>query len=74
MKTVLLVVAGSGVKKEVKITPGASPQDVLEQAGLQEYSLSKDGDPANIFPDNLDLYDLVENGQKIWATTKADVG
>lgn len=74
MKELLIVIAGSGDRKPIKIAPGTTAQDVLVQSGLQGYVLSRDGDSANLFPANKDLYPLVEDGQKLWATTPADVG
>jgi sulfur carrier protein ThiS len=74
MKELLIVVAGSGERKPISIGPGTTVQDVLEQTGLQGYVLSRDGDLANVLPANKDLFPLVEDGQKVWASTVADVG
>jgi len=74
MKELLIVIAASGDRKPIKIAPGTTAHDVLEQIGLQGYVLSRDGDPANMLPANKDLYPMVEDGQKLWATTSADVG
>jgi hypothetical protein len=74
MKELLIVVAGSGERKPISIAPGTTVQDVLEQTGLHGYVLSRDGDPANMLPANKDLFPLVEDGQKVWASTVADVG
>jgi len=74
MKEVLLVVAGTGRREKVTIKPETTPRDLLEQLGLQNYALSTDGDPANLIQDDADLYNLVESGGKLWATTRAEVG
>ena len=74
MKDILVVVAGTGDRKPVSIKPGTTARDLLDQLGLQQYQLSADGDPGNIIPLDADIYNTVRNGQKVWATTGAEVG
>ncbi len=74
MKEVLLVFAGGERKEKITLKPGTTPRDVLEQLNLHDYVISTDGDPANIIKDDANLYDMVETGSKLWASTKADVG
>ena len=73
MKRVAVVVAGSGQIRDIQMQPGTSVSDVLQQLGLQGYLLSKG--PNEPFLANADsLYDKVNDGEKIFASTKAEVG
>ena len=73
-KDLTIVVAASGQKKDITIEPRTTAADILQQTGLQGYVLSKDGDSSTFFAPNQNVYDKVEDGQKIWASTKPDVG
>ena len=68
MKKVLVSVAGTGGKqeyKDVQLMPGTKPRDVLSTLGLTGMELTRpDG---GTFAMNDNLYDAVENGQKIFA-------
>jgi sulfur carrier protein ThiS len=73
MKRVAVVVAGTGQIKDVQIEPGTTVADVLEQLGLREYLLSRG--PNEPFLANADtVYDKVADGEKVFASTKAEVG
>ena len=73
-KDLTIVVAASGEKKDITIEPGTTAADILQQTDLQGYTLSKDGDSSTFFTPNQNIYEEVEDGQKIWASTKPDVG
>ena len=73
MKRLSIVVAGSGQFRDVEIQPGTTAGDVLNEINLQDYLLSK-GANSPFFAAAESIYDKVENGEKIFASTKADVG
>ena len=73
MKRLSVVVAGSGQIRDIQIEPGTTVRDVMEQLALRDYLLSKG--PNEPFLANADtLYDKVNDGEKIFASTKAEVG
>lgn len=73
MKRVSVVVAGTGQIRDIQIEPGTTVGDVLQQLALPEYLLSKG--PNEPFLANADsLYDKINDGEKIFASTKAEVG
>ena len=73
MKKISVVVAGTGQIRDIEIQPGTTAGDVLNQLNLRDYLLSKG--PNDPFFANADtIYDKVEGGEKIFASTKAEVG
>ena len=73
MKQILISVAGtegSREFKDVQILPGTKPRDVLTQLKLTGFQLMKPEGGAFGFND--DLYQAVNEGQKVFAT-KSDV-
>lgn len=73
MKRLSVVVAGTGQIRDISIDPGTSVRDVLTQLNLADYLLSKG--PNEPFLANADsLYDKVGDGEKLFASTKAEVG
>jgi hypothetical protein len=73
MKRLSVVVAGSGQIRDIQIQPGTSVGDVLQQLNLGDYLLSKG--PNEPFLAKADtLYDKVNDGEKVFASTKAEVG
>ena len=73
MKELLVVVAGTGKTHDIRIQPGTTAGDVLNQLGIRDYLLSK-GPNDPFFASAETIYDKVNNGEKIFASTKADVG
>jgi hypothetical protein len=73
MKKLSVVVAGSGQIRDVEIRSGTTSGDVLNQLGLKDYLLSK-GPNDPFFAAAESIYDKVNDGEKIFASTKADVG
>ena len=73
MKTVVVVVAGSGQAHDLTIQPGTSAGDILNQAGLKGYVLSKDRGQ-HPFGQNENVYPEVDDGEKLYAAAKTDVG
>jgi hypothetical protein len=73
MKKLSVVVAGTGQIRDIEIQPGTTAGDVLNQLGIKDYLLSKGpNDPFFAAADS--IYDKVNDGEKIFASTKADVG
>src|ERR1022692_1893249 len=73
MKHLSVVVAGSGQIRDVQIQPGTTAGDILHQLNLPDYLLSK-GPNEPFFAAAESVYDKVKDGEKIFASTKADVG
>src|ERR1700682_248768 len=73
MKNLSVVVAGTGQIRDTEIQPGTTAGDVLHQLNLQDYLLSK-GPNDPFFAAAESVYDKVNDGEKIFASTKAEVG
>ena len=73
MKKLSVVVAGTGNIHDVQIQSGTTAGDVLHQLNLQDYLLSK-GPNDPFFAATESIYDKVKDGEKIFASTKAEVG
>ena len=73
MKHLSVVVAGSGQIRDVEIQPGTTAGDILNQLTLRDYLLSK-GPNEPFFASADSVYDKVNDGEKIFASTKAEVG
>lgn len=73
MKKLSIVLAGTGQIRDVEIQPGTTAGDVLHQLSLPDYLLSK-GPNDPFFAHRESIYDKVEDGSKIFASTKAEVG
>ena len=73
MKRLSVVVAGTGQIRDVQIEPGTTAGDILNQLDLRDYLLSK-GPNDPFFANAETIYDKVKDGEKIFASTKAEVG
>ena len=73
MKRLSVVVAGTGQIRDIEIQSGTTAGDVLNQLGLKDYLLSK-GPNDPFFAVAESVYDKVKDGEKIFASTKAEVG
>ena len=73
MKHLSVVVAGTGQIRDVEIQPGTTAGDILNQLTLRDYLLSK-GPNEPFFASADSVYDKVNDGEKIFASTKAEVG
>lgn len=73
MKHLSVVVAGTGQIRDVEIQPGTTAGDILNQLSLRDYLLSK-GPNDPFFANAESVYDKVGDGEKIFASTKAEVG
>ena len=73
MKKLSVVVAGTGQIRDVEIQPGTTARDVLTQLSLPDYLLSK-GPNEPFFAAAESIFDKVNDGEKVFASTKAEVG
>ena len=73
MKRLSIVVAGSGQIRDVEIQPGTTAGDILNQLNLRDYLLSK-GPNDPFFAAGESVYDKLNDGEKAFASTKAEVG
>jgi len=73
MKRLSVVVAGTGQIRDVEIQPGTTAGDILNQLRLKDYLLSK-GPNDPFFANAESVFDKVNDGEKIFASTKAEVG
>ena len=73
MKKLTVVVAGTGQIRDIEIQPGTTARDILNQLGIPDYLLSK-GPNDPFFAAGESVYDKVTDGEKIFASTKAEVG
>ena len=78
MKTIAAVIAGrdgAGDVREIELTPGSTPGDLLRALDLppQQYVVSRENSSQALATDE-DLYSLVEDGAKIRVVPIAQVG
>ena len=73
MKRLSVVIAGTGQIRDLEIPPGATAGDVLREINLPDYLLSRSPDEP-FFAKTDSIYDKVNDGEKVFASTKADVG
>ncbi len=73
MKNIVVIVAGSGQHHDLTIEAGTTARDILQQVGLQGYVLSKDAGQ-HAFGETENVYAAVDDGEKLHAATKTDVG
>ena len=65
-KQVSIVVAASGEIKDIALSPGATVMEVLNEAGLQGYKLSRKG--GELLAPDTDLYSEAMDTEKMYAT------
>ena len=73
MKRLSVAIPGSGQIHDVEIEPGTTAGDVLTKLNLSDYLLSK-GPNHDFFAKSESVYDKVNDGEKIFASTPAEVG
>ncbi|MEE9615047.1 MAG: hypothetical protein V3W31_08915 [Thermodesulfobacteriota bacterium] len=65
-KQISIVVAASGEIKDIALTEGATVRDVLNEANLQGYQLSRKG--GEVLDPNTDIYSEAMDSEKLYAT------
>jgi len=73
MKRLSVVIAGTGNIKDVEIQPATTVGDLLADLDLNDYLLSR-GPGQPFFAQSDNLYEQVKSGEKLFATTKVEVG
>jgi len=73
MKNVVVITAGTGNHTDLTIEPGTTAKDILNQLNLSGYILSKDSGQ-HTFGENENVYANVDDGEKLHAVSKTDVG
>lgn len=73
MKHIVIIVAGTGKARNLNIEAGTTAHDILNNIGLQDYVLSRDSGQ-DVFGEHENVYTAVEDGEKLYASTRTDVG
>lgn len=68
----VVVAGGAGDIKDITIRPGTTAQDILREIDLEGYVLSKGNEAP--FGENENVYPLVQDGDKLYASTPAEAG
>ena len=72
-KRIAIVIAGAQQEiKDLTIKPGTTARDILRSLQLERYVISK-GD-GKIFGPHDNVYEVVGDGEKLYASTEAEVG
>ncbi|MBM4400569.1 MAG: hypothetical protein FJ045_01310 [Crenarchaeota archaeon] len=73
-KNVAIVVAGAQGQeiKDLAIKPGTTARDILKTLGLERYVISTG--EGKLFGPRDNVYEAVENGEKLYASAEAEVG
>lgn len=75
MKQIAVKVAGSEEEpRDISIKPGTTSSDILNQLNLEGYLLSTGANSRHFFGDDEVVYPQVVDGDKLYATTPAEVG
>jgi hypothetical protein len=75
MKTVYVKIAGSEREgMEIRIKPGTTAGDVLRDLNLTGYLLSLGPNSRQFWGEDEPIYPQVQDGDKLYATTPAEVG
>jgi hypothetical protein len=74
-KRIAVKIAGSEREPlDLTIKPGTTAADILTQLNLQGYLLTTGPNSSHFYGDDELVYPNVTDGDKLWATTPADVG
>lgn len=73
VKHIVVIVAGTGKARDLDIEAGTTARDILTDLGLQDYVLSRDSGQ-DVFGENENVYTAIQDGEKLYASTRTDVG
>ena len=73
MKNIVVIIAGTGQAHDLTVQPGTTAGDILGQLSLNGYNLAKD-QGRHIFGETENIYPEVQDGEKLHAISKTDVG
>lgn len=74
-KNIAVKLPGEGVN-DLEIRPGTAAGDILAELNLEDYQLRRPGseDPNDVFGLNENVYQQVDDGDKLEASMEAQVG
>ena len=73
-KNIAIVIAGAGSQeiKDLAIKPGTTAADILRTLNLERYAISRsDG---GLFAPRDNVFEAVQDGEKLFASVQAEVG
>jgi len=73
-KQITVIPATGGAYSDLTIQPGTTPRDVKTQLGLETNYVLTRGRGTEPIPDDENLYEKVEDGTKLYATTDVQWG
>ena len=73
MKRVAVIVVASGKIHDLTINPGTTAREILREINLENYNLFRQNEP-NPFGLEENVYVAVQDGEKLNATARVDVG
>jgi hypothetical protein len=73
VKNITIVNATSGAYSDITIAPGTTPRDIKKQLGLPDSYVLTRGSGTEPIPDGENLYETVNDGAKLFATTEVVV-
>jgi hypothetical protein len=74
MKNITIVPATGGTHSDISIEPGTTPRDIKKQIGLAENFVLTRGKGSEAIPDGENIYETVNDGAKLFATTDVEWG
>ena len=74
MKNITIVPATGGAYSDLAIAPGTTSKDVKKQLGLADEFVLTRGRGTEPIPDSENLYESVQDGTKLFATTDVQWG
>lgn len=74
MKRITIIPATGGTYSDLTIKPGTTPRDVKRQLGLADTYVLTRGQGTEPLADDANLFELLADGSKVYATTDVEVG
>ena len=74
MKNITVIPATGGAYKDLAIQPGTTPRDVKKQLSLSDDYVLTRGQGTEPIPETENLYETVQDGSKLYATTNVQWG
>lgn len=74
MKNITVVPAVGGPPKDMSIAPGTTARDILRELGCDESFILTNGRGAEPFGYDENVYPMVQDGAKLYASTPVEVG
>ncbi|MBX7255925.1 MAG: hypothetical protein K1Y02_06155 [Candidatus Hydrogenedentes bacterium] len=74
MKSISAVVAESGQIRDLTIMPGTTAEEIIREVGLPSNYLITRGRGQSPFGQDENVYEKINNGEKIFLSTPVEVG